>query len=247
MPEITGSKYLVTCGWAEVPHLSPETQRELLASTPPFLRGARSRGEPSLGAGAIYPIEWDEISVQPFAIPRYWKRGYGLDVGWNKTAAIWGAQNPSDNVIYLYAEHYRGQELPPIHAAAIKVRGAWMKGAIDPAANGRSQRDGEQLIADYKEHGLNLVNANNEVEAGLYDIWHMLSIGQIKVFKTLQNYKAEYSIYRRDENGKIVKKFDHLMDAKRYLILTWDKIASVQAPERVVNSSTAVSDSIAGY
>jgi hypothetical protein len=246
MPEITPSRFMIQAGWDDVPHLDEATKRDLLASTPPFLRDARSKGIPSLGAGAIYPIEQADVQCAPFAIPKHWKKGYALDVGWNKTAALWGAQDPSDGTIYVYAEYYRGQAEPMIHAGAIKSRGSWIKGAIDPASRGRAQTDGEQLMSTYKGHGLLITPANNAVDSGLYECWEKLSIGRIKCFSTLQNFWAEYRMYRRDENGKIVKKFDHLMDTFRYLIMTWDRIAAVQSPERMTGMLTSISDATAG-
>ena len=123
MPAITDSRYLVTAGWDDVPHLTEQAKRELLESTPRYLRDARSKGTPSLGAGAIYPFAVSDITVKPFAIPPYWKRAYGLDFGWRKTAAIWGAHDPAGDVWYLYTEHYMGEERPVIHAEAIKARG----------------------------------------------------------------------------------------------------------------------------
>jgi len=212
MPQVTASKYLVQAGWNDVPHLDEKTKRELLNATPPHLREARSQGIPSMGSGAIYPVALSEIEVKPFAIPVFWKKAYALDVGWKRTAALWGAKDPADGTVYLYAEHYRGQEVPVIHAEAIKARGTWIKGAIDPAARGRAQKDGEDLMAIYKGLGLGIMPANNEVEAGLYKVWQLLVTGRLKVFSTLMNFKAEYRLYRRAENGKIVKDFDHLMD-----------------------------------
>jgi len=247
MPAITASRYLVQAGWADVPHLDEKTQKELHDSTPPYLRDARSKGIPSLGAGAIYPVPLEEVECKPFAIPTYWPKAYALDVGWNKTAAVWGAKDPSDGTLYLYAEHYRGHEQPAVHAEAIKARGLWIKGAIDPASRGRQQGDGERLMESYRTLGLNLIPANNAVEAGLYEVWQGLSTGRIRIFTTLQNLKAEYRMYRRDEHGKIVKEFDHLMDGMRYLKATWDKIASVQAPDRAGPMTQAISDSTAGY
>lgn len=247
MPAITDSKYMVQAGWQDVPHLDEKTKRELLESTPPHLREARSQGIPSMGAGAIYPVPLSEVEVKPFAIPVYWPKAYALDVGWKRTACLWGAKDPADGVIYLYSEHYQGQQLPVVHAEAVKARGTWIKGAIDPAARGRAQRDGEQLLADYKAAGLKLTNADNAVEAGLYAVWQLLVTGRLKVFSTLGNLKAEYRLYRRDEHGKIVKEFDHLMDCMRYLINTWDKIASVRAPDQAVGASVGVADAVAGY
>lgn len=247
MPEISGSRYLVQAGWDDVPHLDERTKAELLASTPPHLRDARSKGIPSLGAGAIYPIVKEDVEVKPFQIPDYWPRAYALDVGWNRTAALWAAWDPSDDVMYVYAEYYRSQAEPAIHASAIKTRGEWIKGVIDPAARGRSQIDGEQLLAMYKQNGLILTIADNSVEAGLYDCWQGLSTGKIKVFSILSNFWSEYLMYRRDENGKIVKKFDHLMDTFRYLRRSGRKIAQVKPVARGILNSSPVGDSTAGY
>ena len=220
MPAITESRYMVQAGWDDVPHLDEATKRELLNSTPPYLRDARAKGIPSLGSGAVYPVADEDIICQPFEIPAYWRRAYGFDVGWKKTAACWGSEDPVDGTWYIYAEHYRGQAEPVIHAESIKARGGWIPGAIDPAARGRGQRDGEQLIQDYRDLGLNLTPADNAVEAGLYTVWQAFSIGRLKVFSTCMNLLAERRVYRRDENGKIVKEYDHLMDALRYLMMT---------------------------
>jgi len=218
MGEISPSRYVVNAGWDDVPHIDEQTKVELLASTVPHLRDARSKGIPGLGSGAIYPIPLEDVLVDPFQIPVFWPRGFALDVGWNRTACLWGAWDRDADVIYLNTEHYRGQAEPSVHAAAIKARGDWIPGVIDPAAKGRAQQDGKQLYATYRRLGLNLDLANNAVEAGIYSVWERLSTGRLKVFSTLQNWQAEYRLYRRDENGKIVKKDDHLMDCMRYLV-----------------------------
>ncbi len=228
MPEITASKYTVFAGWDDVPHLSEQTKRELLASTPPHLRDARSKGIPSLGSGAIYPVEESEIVVPDMPIPDHWPRAYGMDVGWNRTAAVWGALDRESDVLYLYAEHYRGMAEPSIHADAIKARGDWINGVIDPASRGRGQKDGEQLLNNYMELGLRLTLAVNAREAGIYDVWARLSTGRLKVFSSLRSWLAEYRIYRRDERGNIVKENDHLMDATRYLVMSGIEQARVK-------------------
>ena len=127
--------------------------------------------------------------------------------------------------VFLYAEHYRSQAEPAIHAASIRGRGAWIPGVIDPAARGRSQVDGTRLIEQYSDLGLLLAPAENAVEAGLSAVWERLSDGRLFVFNSLQNWLSEFRIYRRDERGKIVKQSDHLMDATRYLILSGLQVA----------------------
>lgn len=248
-PAITQSKYMVQAGWNDVPHLDPKVKRDLLASTPPHLRESRSEGKPGLSAGAIYPVELSEVLVDPFQIPRYWPRAYGLDVGWKRTAAIWGAWDRSVDCLYLYTEHYRGKAEPSIHATAIKARGEWIPGVIDPAARGRQQKDGEQLLQNYLDLGLNLTPAVNAVEAGLYDVWERLSTGRLKVFRTLMNWQAEYRLYRRDEDGKVIKEFDHLMDATRYLVVSGRGVATCApvAPGGGIVGSAGGGDPTTGY
>jgi phage terminase large subunit-like protein len=215
-----GTKYLVMCTWDEVPHLTEKAKAELWASIPEYQRAARSKGVPALGSGAIYPVAESDIVIPRMEIPAHWKRGYGLDVGWNRTACVWAAQNPDSGQVVLYDEHYMGKEEPAIHAAAIRGRGAWIPGVIDPAARGRSQIDGQQFLQKLLEQGLLVTPADNAVEAGIYQCWLLISGGMLKVCEHLANWRQEYRLYRRDEKGHVVKANDHLMDATRYLILS---------------------------
>lgn len=241
------SRYVGTCTWDDVPHLTTEAKAELWASIPPYQRDARSKGIPQLGSGAVYPVPESEIVVEPFKLPSYWRRCYGLDVGWNRTAAIFAAVDDESGAVYLYAEHYRGQAEPSVHADAIKARaGDWMPGVVDPAARGRGQRDGQQLLIDYQDLGLRLTIARNGVESGLLEVWQRLSTGRIKVFATCTNWLSEYRLYRRDEQGRIVKANDHLMDATRYCIVSGLDIA-VLAPDYLDRSGFRVGKSGHSY
>src|SRR5262249_45628040 len=134
-------KYCVQATWDYVPHLPPTVKAELLASIPPYQREARSKGVPQLGAGAIYPVPESDIVVADFELPAHYPLAFALDVGWNKTAVVWGARDNESGVIYLYSEYYAGQKEPSLHADAIKSRGKWIYGVIDPAARARSQVD----------------------------------------------------------------------------------------------------------
>jgi phage terminase large subunit-like protein len=213
-------RFHVIATWDDAPHLSEASKAELLASLPPHQRDARSKGIPSLGSGAIYPVPESEISCDPFEIPPHWPRAYGMDVGWNRTAAVWGALDRDGDTLYLYAEHYYAHSEPSENARAIRAKGEWIPGVIDPAARGRSQRDGGQLIQDYRNLGLDITTAINAREAGIYDVWTRLLSGKLKVFKSLPSWLGEYRQYRRDEKGQIVKEKDHLMDASRYLVMS---------------------------
>lgn len=210
---------VVQAGWSDAPWLGEEVIERMKANTPPHLLDARMKGYPTMGSGNVYPIPLELVQCAPFEIPASWKRMYALDVGWNRTAAVWAAIDPADGTIYLYSEYYVGESRPEMHAAAIRSRGENIRGVIDPASRGRGQKDGEQLLVNYKNLGLRIRPAKNALDAGIYATWSKLSNGRIKVFSTLQNWAKEYLIYRRDINGKIMEgQDDHLMDAMRYVI-----------------------------
>lgn len=216
---IKNKRFFTNATWEDAPHLDLDEKERLLATIEEFQRDARSKGLPYLGAGRIYRVSWEDIAVNPFPIPKHWTQGYGLDVGWNRTAAVWGALDRTSDVAYIWSEHYMGETSPAIHASSILARGSWQPGAIDPSANGeRRQEDGEQLTEQYRKLKLKLTLADNTVEAGIHDVWMRLQTGKLKIFNTLPHFKAEYEMYRRDEKGKVVKKNDHLMDALRYNI-----------------------------
>src|SRR6185312_10905320 len=99
------SRFCIQADWSDAPHLTEAQKKELWESIPPYQRDARTKGIPQLGSGAIYPIAETDIVVDPFEIPVWWPRAYGLDVGWNRTAAIWAAIDRETDTAYLYAEH----------------------------------------------------------------------------------------------------------------------------------------------
>lgn len=213
---ITTSKAIIQAGWDDAPWLNEKSKQQMEADTPPHLRLSRRTGKPSMGSGSVYPINIEELLVKPFAIPSHYKRLYAMDVGWNRTAVLWFALDPASDILYVTDEHYVGEQQPPIHAAAVRGRGEWIPGVIDPASRGRSQNDGQQLMQAYKDLGLRLSPANNVVDAGISALWQRMNTGNLKVFNTLTNFAKEFVLYRRNLKGNIIKENDHLMDCLRY-------------------------------
>lgn len=209
------SRYVIQAGWDDVPHLSEADKTDMLASIPPFQRDARSKGKPQLGAGAIYPVPESSITVPDFIPPRWWPRCGGLDVGWNWTAFAFWCRDPETGIAYCYHARKLGNMEPSEvvrHVNAVETAGR-IRIAIDPAANGRGQSDGQTLFAKYRDLGLDLVNAENSVESGLYECWQRFVSGRSKLMSgACQQMLAEYRVYQRDEKGRVVKGNDHLMD-----------------------------------
>lgn len=208
------SKMMVTCGWDDIPHLTDKEKAELLASTPGYLRNARKYGTPVAGKGKVYTVDEDDFVINPIPMPNHFRRVYGFDGGWYNTAAGWLAWDKDNDIAYLYSEYKRGEVAIPMHAAAIKARGIWIPGVGDAAAV--NQGDGKKILDEYRKQGVRMRLADKAVDAGIQDVLERLATGRLKVFSTCQKFLEEYRRYSYDDQGRIRKQDDHLMDAVRY-------------------------------
>lgn len=233
MPEITPTKYLVTASWDDVPHLDEKTKRELWAATPDYMRDARSKGLPTLGSGAIFPIKEELIKCAPFAIPDHWPRICGLDFGWDHpTAASWLAWDREGDIVYVYDCYAASRTVIPVHASAIKARGKWIPVAWPH--DGYQVKDamqGEQLAQQFRNEEVAMMSMHAQfdmtgdkderpqsavsVEAGLQEMLTRFQTGRLKVFSTLTEWFGEYRLYRR-EKGQIIKLVDDRLCSTRY-------------------------------
>lgn len=217
------NKYVVLCSVYDAPHLTEDMINEMLEDMPPHLAQAKLYGIPYLGAGAVYPVAREQIIVDPFKIPDYWPRVYGMDTGHVATAALWAAINPDTNVIYLYAEYKEGQQPPAVHSEAIKKISQFkqMWGIVDCHSQNRVGAYGTQDYKIYEDLGLNLIPSDGSagvVEAGILDVYDMFCTGQLKIMSHLTKTLAEYGVYRRGDDGRPIKRNDHLMDCLRYIV-----------------------------
>jgi phage terminase large subunit-like protein len=169
---------------------------------------------------AIYPVLESEIVIDPIPIPAHWPCVFGMDARLTETAALWGAFDPTADILYVYSEHCQSSGEPAIHAHGIGSRGKWIPGLLDPKANGRSPSDGFNLLRIYQELGLNLDVAMDSEQSGVCEVLQRGRAGRLKVFRTLGNFFQQYRLYRRDEHGQVVKQNDLLMNCLRYLCVS---------------------------
>jgi phage terminase large subunit-like protein len=248
-----GHKWVTVCGWDDIPHLEDEEKRKLWESIPSYLRDAKTKGIPYLGSGAIYQFLKQDISVRPFDIPAKWPRAFGLDVGWtHPTAAVWGAYDQQNDVLYIYGEYKQSQREVTTHAHAIKSRGAWIPGVIDKASMGSNQIDGRCVFDIYKNHDLEIYPSRRSktLNAGIALVTERLATGRLKVFTTCTEWFAEIAMYHTDDKGKITEENDDLMDATRYLVEGFQDIMLIDPdfskPKRNIQSSQG-RDKWSGY
>ena len=237
MPLVREGVWVEQAGWDDVPHLSESEKRRILASTPSYLHAARSRGEPTVGRGRIYPFDWADVIMPPTQIPKHWPRFYGLDVGWKITAAVFCARDPDTDLIYVYTEYYQGRKAPLFHAAALKQLGAdWIPGVIDPAARASNQEDGSTLFDHYVRAGLKLSWSKDmkAIHGGIAKVTERLQTGRLKFNPMCTALKFEFEQYRMSDDPdekthKPVARHNHAMDSLRYAIMAGPDVEVTRA------------------
>lgn len=258
-------KCYVVAGWDDVPHIEQSTKDALFASYPVHERDVRTKGIPKLGSGAIYPLDDSMILVEPYLIPKHFRRLGAIDFGIKNPALVWMAYDEDTDACVIY-DVWKGDGETTYatgHIADVmKSRGAWIPfawphdGRVEQSddverADGVSSGDGVSKAAQFRAKGVNMLvehaqhaeegigdetkKALTSVRGGIDSIYEAMMEGRFKVFSNLDKWFSEKNAYHR-KDGKIVKKRDHLMDASRYLWIS-RRFASL-AP----NESTARRD-----
>jgi phage terminase large subunit-like protein len=211
---------------ADVEHYSDEQRAAIIASYPVFERDARTRGIPQLGSGRVFPVNQDDVTIDAFPIPDHWPQIGGMDFGWDHpSAAVRLAWDRDSDVLYVIAAHRAREQTPVFFAASVKPWGTWIPFAWPHDGLQHDKGSGEQLAAQYRAQGLNLLkvhatfeNGSNGVEAGIAEMLDRMQTGRLLVFSHLQHWFEEFNIYHR-KDGLIVKLNDDLLSATRYAIM----------------------------
>lgn len=211
-------------GWDDAPHLSEKVKTELLASFPAHQREMRTKGVPMLGHGRIYDLSEDSITCEPFPIPPHFHVIDGMDFGWDHPQAQVQLAWDKDADTFYVTKAWKQSHMQPSQAwGAVKN---WAEGVPTawPADGLQSEKSsGVQQKKYYSDAGFSLcsghatwADGSNGVEAGLFEIRDLMEQGRFKVFAGLRDWFDEFLQYHRDENGKIVKVRDDVLDATRY-------------------------------
>lgn len=227
---------IVTATWDDAPHMTKERKEQELARIPEHEREMRSQGTPFAGAGIVFPVSDAQVLVDPFEIPRHFRRIIGIDFGWDHPfAAAQIAFDADKDTIYLVSEYHTQKQTPPIHAAAIKPWGEWIP-IVWPADGLQTEKGaGTPLALQYRTQGLYLLphhftnppspgeeegRGGIAVEPGLIEMLTRMQTGRFKVFRTCQQFMTEKRTYHRDEHGKVVKLMDDVISAARYATMS---------------------------
>jgi phage terminase large subunit-like protein len=204
-------------------HYTPEQRKAIIDSYPAHEREARTKGIPALGSGRIFPVTEESISVQAFPIPDHWARLGGLDFGWDHpSAAVDCVWDRDADEFYVVNIHRQKEQTPGMFSLSLKDWPTWLPYAWPHDGLQHDKGSGEQLAAQYRKAGLQMMperatfpDGTNGVEAGLQEMLQRMQLKKFKVFSHLSDWFEEFRMYHR-KDGKVVKESDDLMAATRY-------------------------------
>lgn len=232
-------------GWAE----------RYLAGIPEDMRDTRRIGTFASFKGQVFK-EWSTKIhvVEPFEIPRDWRKMRGIDFGYaNPFACIWVAKD-RDNRYYVYREHQQAEQLIEWHAEQIALE-AWNKNDpycgltyADPAA---AQERAELVSKRLQDRGIAIPTATprKDVLPGIECLRRLMlpdSSGRPRlfVFNTCEDLIKDIRGYHwpeptgkdqrmRDPTIELPVPYrDHTIDALRYAVYS-DMLASKGFPDPV--------------
>ena len=182
--------------------------------------------------GQIYPDFEPSIHVVNDITPDYiWRRFIAIDHGrTNPTAILWGAVDQDDKV-WVYREHYEAGQDAEYHARMCKAflnEGAYETYVIDPSTGAGKTDDPETIGNRYRQLGVPVINANNDVQGGIDKVTEYIKKNKIFITRSCENLRREMVNYQWEQPSasrvdlntpeKPLKKDDHAVDSLRYMI-----------------------------
>ena len=187
---------------------------------PPWRFDMFNRARFTRPAGLIYnAFDQDTMTCPAFPIPAGWPRYIGLDFGGVNTAAVFIAERPEDNHLFLYREYHAGDATAAAHAAAI------LEGEPGDAETFGGAAGEQQWRDEFTAAGLRIRKPLvGDVEVGINRVYSLFANGRLSVFDSCGGVLDELATYSRvtDDEGNPLEaiadksKF-HRLDALRYI------------------------------
>ena len=216
------------------PWLTPAAIREFGEELTPEEREARMGGRFVHFAGLVYP-ELKDTHFVDAPSPGHIKMQdivVGIDPG-IRTSGITFSAFDRDNSMLVFDELYLHNEdaIPERAAEVIKAKlEEWgiplarVKVLIDPSARNRSLVDADRVQAAYWRAGIKCYAAQNDVEAGVFEVKRRLETDLLRISNDCPMTKWELRRYRIDPKADgtfaVVKADDHLCDPLRYTAIS---------------------------
>jgi len=192
---------------------------------------------PSTNTGNVLEDIITSDQWQTYRNPRQWQHFVGFDHGLrNPTVFLFAAVDKYERMV-IYDEIYETENIVKENAQLylqrlelLRINPDYIMG--DPSIQNRDPITGTSIQMEYADAGVYISLANNDIAAGVARVQSRLKNRLVFITKRCENTLREINNYRWDRyaSSKIevrrnkkevpLKKNDHAMDAKRYLVVS---------------------------
>jgi len=223
------ARTVITMTLDDATFYSDERKHAIIEQYPEHELPARTKGIPTMGSGAVFPIDIDKLLIDPFEYPSHYLRVGGIDFGWHHPSAfaeVWW--NRDDDAAYVVRVIRLRHQTPLQQVEVVRQQMRdlpWMW-----PRDGRQQTlagAGESLAVQYRDCGLDLhhepvtfPDGGVSVEAGLQMMLDRMRTQRLRVFRgQCDPFLEEARLFHRDEDGLLVKEGDDAISAVRYALM----------------------------
>lgn len=227
------------------PHLSREGVERALEEMPEAMRGAYESGNYTHFKGLVYDMfdpelhVIDEKEITPERV-RSLLQVDCIDPGQQTQAMLFAGFDREGRLLIFDEYRSSGTSAIPANAAEryYGIREGWGLDPdpkyrfIDPAAWTRNLADGTRIDQAWREAGLTVIRAQNDLEAGCFEVMRRLDHKDaegkpaplIQISSRCRNLLMEIGKYRlepkADGSFDTRKEFDHFCDCMRYIAMS---------------------------
>lgn len=221
--------------------------RKRLEALPEKEKKALLYGDWNIFEGQYFTEFSEDVHViEPFPIPKEWRRWRAFDYGLDRLACLWCAMD-SERTVYVYREV--GESNMPISDAARAMLEYTDEGEdiyctfAPPDMWSRSQETGKDKARIFYESGLTLTKSSNDREAGWLAVKELLKKGangeaRLKIFSNCRELikclpALQIDNKRPTDCATEPHDITHMPDALRYFAVAWARPVEPEAPRRV--------------
>lgn len=235
-------------GWRQNPFIPAEEIEVMKLDYPAWALPARMDGVPTFGRGKVFGFLLTDASniivddIDFNSIPNNWNLIGGVDPSATSNGT-WGAcllaedpttrsknisstEDPTINIgtVYMIRDYLVTDKVLNEHGTNLRTLFNHLPGiplVCDPAGGGESAERQSALEYLRDTEKLNVLTAekvNQAKNRAIQKIWMLHSRGKFKICRGCVNALAQFEQYARDEDGQIIKKDDHIIDACFYAL-----------------------------
>jgi len=219
-----------------------------LSSVPEDMRELRTIGKFTTLRGAVFKEFRKSIHViEPFRIPREWRRTRGIDFGFgNPFCCLWVAKD-RDGTYYVYDEHFEAQRLLDYHSEKIHER-EWDDS--QPWYGPTYTDHDAQTRAELAQMGIVCTPARKSINPSLELLRSLMMVqanGKPRLFifkncvnliREIQGYKWPDGSAARNPSDAPLDKDNHAIDALRYAIYSDQHMTDAKPEGRRVRADS---------